>query len=133
MSSPAQIRQSSQLLPRSHAGAPTIRTYDRRVGLQEIGYGGQPLPTVFRPVHPALPVLIDLVALFPREPHGTGRYHPNGLQMDSVVEGRLTYWALGEHGGWWGLVTYPIRHGTENQTVTHWAPAWVLRRPSPES
>ena len=109
------------------------RTYDRSVSLQEIGYGGQPLPKVFRPVHPALPVLIDLVALFPREPHCAGRYHPNGLQMDSVVEGRLTYWALGEHGGWWGLVSYPIRHGTENQTVTHWAPAWVLRRPPPDS
>ena len=52
------------------------------MGLQEIGYGGQPLPKVFRPVHPATPVLIDLVALFPREPHGTGRYHPNGLQME---------------------------------------------------
>jgi hypothetical protein len=97
--------------------------------MQEIGYGGQPVPTVFRRITPPLAVLVDLVAMFPREPHCTGRYHPNGLQMDSVVEGRLTCWGLGEHGGWWGLVTYRIRHGTQKQTVTHWAPAWVLKLP----
>ena len=99
------------------------------MGLQEIGYGGQPLPTVFRAVSPPLPVLIDLVAMFPREPHSRGKYHPKGLQMNSIVEGLLSYWALGEQGGWWGLVSYPIRHGADDQTVTHWAPAWVLRRP----
>jgi hypothetical protein len=48
--------------------------------------------------------------------------------MTSVVEGELSWWAAGEHGGWWGLVTYPIKHGTEQGTVTHWIPAWLLRK-----
>jgi hypothetical protein len=97
------------------------------VGLQKIGHGGQPLPTVFRRVHPPVTVLIDLAAMFPREPHGEGRYHPNGLQMGAVAEGVLTCWGMGEHGGWWGLVTYPVRFGGDKQSVTHWAPAWVLK------
>ncbi|ORB26687.1 hypothetical protein [Mycolicibacterium parafortuitum] len=95
--------------------------------MQEIGHGGQPLRTVFRRVHPARTVLIDLVALFPREPHCDGRYHPKGLQMDVIVEGTLTCWGLSEQGRWWGLVTYPIRHGGEKDRVTHWVPASVLR------
>jgi hypothetical protein len=97
------------------------------VGLQKIGHGGQPLPTVFRRVHPPVDILVDLVAMFPREPHGAGRYHPHGLQMDTVVEGTLTCWGLGEQGGWWGLVTYRVAFGGDTQKVTHWAPAWVLK------
>ncbi|MGE2734179.1 hypothetical protein [Mycolicibacterium vaccae] len=95
--------------------------------MQEIGYGGQPLPTVFRRVDPPVPVLIDLVALFARQPHCSGRYHPQGLQLDAIVEGSLSCWGRAEHGGWWGLVTYPVKHGSERHTVTHWAPAWVLK------
>lgn len=79
--------------------------------LQAIGYGGQPVRDVFRRVDPPMAVLVDLTALFPRQPHGRGRYHPNGLQMAKVIEGQLTWWALCEQGAWWGLVTYPIRHG----------------------
>ncbi|KHO20934.1 hypothetical protein QQ44_22035 [Mycolicibacterium setense] len=95
--------------------------------MQAIGYGGQPVRDVFRVVRPPATVLIDLVALFPREPHSLGRYHPCGIQMARVVEGRLTCWALCEQGQWWGLVTYAVRYGAESRTVTHWVPAWVLR------
>lgn len=63
----------------------------------------------------------------PREPHLTGRYHPMGIQMNKVVEGKLTCWALCEQGRWWGLVTYRIRFGPHEKAVTHWVPAWVLR------
>lgn len=97
------------------------------MAMQEIGHGGQPLRTVFRRVHPPQPVLVDLIALFPREPHCEGRYHPKGLQMDSIVEGQLTCWGLSEQGRWWGLVTYRVRHGSEKDPVTHWVPASVLR------
>ena len=72
-----------------HLFSRAIRTYDRSVGdLTSIGYNGQPVRAPFRPVRPPLTVLVDLTALFPREPHRTGRYHPHGLQMHKVVEGR---------------------------------------------
>lgn len=48
--------------------------------------------------------------------------------MLSVVEGRLTCWAVCEQGDWWGLVTYPIAHGPTTSAVTHWIPAWVLKK-----
>ncbi len=57
-----------------------------------------------------------------------GRYHANGLQLHKVVEGRLTCWGICEQGDWWGLVTYPIAYGSKRKTVTHWVPAWTLRR-----
>ena len=97
------------------------------VAMQEIGHGGQPLRAVFRRVYPPRAVLVDLVAMFPREPHCAGRYHPVGLQMDSIVEGQLKCWGLSEQGRWWGLVTYPVKHGGEKDPVTHWVPASVLR------
>lgn len=95
--------------------------------LASIGYHGQPLRTPFRPVRPTVAVLVDLAALFPRQPHRVGRYHPNGLQMSRVVQGRLSCWALCEQGDWWGLVTYGIAFGAQRRTVTHWVPAWTLR------
>ena len=61
-------------------------------------------------------------------PHRTGRYHPHGLQMHKVVEARLSCWGLCEQGDWWGLVTYEIAYGAKQKTVTHWVPAWTLRR-----
>ena len=73
-------------------------------------------------------VLVDLSALFPREPHSRGGYNPAGLQMHSVVEGRLTCWGICEQGLWWGLVTYSIAYGPRRRSVTHWIPAWVLKR-----
>jgi hypothetical protein len=97
------------------------------MAMREIGHGGQPLRTVFRRVHPPRAVLVDLVALFPREPHSDGKYHPTGLQMDSIVEGHLTCWGLSEQGRWWGLVTYRVKHGAEKDPVTHWVPASVLK------
>jgi hypothetical protein len=48
--------------------------------------------------------------------------------MHGVVEGKLTCWGMCEQGNWWGLVTYPIAFGPKEKTVTHWIPAWVLRR-----
>lgn len=93
-----------------------------------IGYNGQPLRPPFRAVRPPLPVLVDLTVLFPRQPHRTGRYHPQGLQMDQVVRGTLTCWGLCEQGQWWGLVTYAISYGPHHKPVTHWVPAWILRR-----
>jgi hypothetical protein len=106
-----------------------IRTYDRQVGkLPSIGYNGQPLRDPFRLVRPPIPVLIDLTVLFPREPHRDGRYHPHGLQMHKVVEGRLSCWGICEQGDWWGLVTYEIVYGAKRKAVTHWVPAWILRR-----
>lgn len=100
--------------------------------LQAIGYSGQPVRDVFRSVRPPQPVLLDLVTLFPRKPHASGRYHPFGLQMHKVVEARLSEWAICEQGAWWGLVTYPITYGSQSNTVTHWVPAWVLK-PKPHS
>lgn len=99
--------------------------------LASIGYNGQPLPGPFRPVRPPVAVLIDLTVLFPREPHRSGRYHPNGLQLHKVVEGQLSCWGICEQGDWWGLVTYPVDFGARHKTVTHWVPAWTLRRKAP--
>ncbi len=99
--------------------------------LTSIGYNGQPLRPPFRPVSPPPePVLVDLTALFPREPHRTGRYHPHGLQMHKVVNGTLSCWGgLCEQGDWWGgLVTYDISYGPKRKAVTHWVPAWTLKR-----
>ncbi|BDY31448.1 hypothetical protein [Mycolicibacterium mageritense] len=95
--------------------------------MQAIGYSGRPVRDNFRAVRPSVTVLVDLTSLFPREPHSTGRYHPFGLQMNRIVEGELTCWALCEQGHWWGLVTYPIRYGANTKTVTHWIPAWMLK------
>jgi hypothetical protein len=106
-----------------------IRTYDRTVGeLQSIGYNGQPVQQAFRRVDPPVAVLVDLAALFPREPHHAGGYNPAGLQMHSVVDGRLTCWGICEQGNWWGLVTYEIAYGARRKSVTHWIPAWMLKR-----
>ena len=96
--------------------------------LAGIGYNGQPVRPPFRPVRPPVPVLIDLTTLFPRRPHRAGRYHPHGLQMDKVGAGKLTCWGLCEQGEWWGLVTYFIAYGSDRKAVTHWVPAWTLRR-----
>lgn len=105
------------------------RTYDRSVGdLASIGYNGQPARNPFRVVRPPISVLIDLTVLFPREPHRSGRFQPNGLQLHKIVEGRLTCWGICEQGDWWGLVTYPIAYGSKRKNVTHWVPAWTLRR-----
>ena len=96
--------------------------------LASIGYNGQPARNPFRVVRPPIRVLIDLTVLFPREPHRSGRFQPNGLQLHKVVEGRLTCWGICEQGDWWGLVTYPIAYGSKRKNVTHWVPAWTLRR-----
>lgn len=93
-----------------------------------IGYTGQPVRDPFRVVRPPVPVLIDLTVLFPRQPHRTGRYHPHGLQMHKVVTGMLSCWGICEQGDWWGLVTYEIAYGSSGKSVTHWVPAWTLRR-----
>ena len=52
-----------------------------------IGYNGQPVRSPFRVVRPPITVLVDLTVLFSREPHRSGRYQPNGLQLHKVVEG----------------------------------------------
>jgi hypothetical protein len=96
--------------------------------LASIGYNGQPVRSPFRVVRPPIAVLVDLTVLFPREPHRSGRYQPNGLQLHKVVEGRLSCWGICEQGDWWGLVSYPIAYGSKCRTVTHWVPAWTLRR-----
>lgn len=96
--------------------------------LQSIGYTGQPLQEAFRRVDPPVPVLVDLAAVFPREPHRAGGYTPAGLQMHAVVEGRLSCWGLCEQGQWWGLVTYDVAYGPHRRPVTHWIPAWTLKR-----
>lgn len=96
--------------------------------LAAIGYNGRPLRPPFRPVRPPLPVLVDLGVLFPRRPHRSGRYHPGGLQTDKVVAATLSCWGLCEQGEWWGLVTYEIAYGARRTRVTHWVPAWLLRR-----
>ena len=95
--------------------------------LASIGYHGQPVRPPFRPVHPPLPVLVDLAVLFPRQPHRAGRYHPSGLQMDKIVVGTLSCWGLCEQGDWWGLISYEIRYGSQRRPVTHWVPAFTLR------
>lgn len=113
------------------ANGTDIERMIERVGrmgeLQGIGYGGQPTSAVFRPVVPTQGVLVDLIALFPREPHSNGRYQPFGMQMHKTVEGQLSCWGLCEQGHWWGLVTYEIAFGPDKRPVTHWIPAWVLR------
>lgn len=96
--------------------------------LQSIGHTGQPAQAAFRRVDPPISVLVDLGAVFPREPHSTGGYHPAGLQMHSIVEGTLTCWGLCEQGHWWGWVTYQVAYGPNCRDVTHWVPAWTLRR-----
>jgi hypothetical protein len=96
--------------------------------LTSIGYNGQPVRPPLRPVRPPVAVLIDLAALFPRHPHRVGRYHPHGLQLHRIVTGRLSCWGLCEQGDWWGLVTYDVTFGAHHGAVTHWVPAWTLRR-----
>lgn len=95
--------------------------------LKRIGYNGQPVAHAFRRVEPPITVLVDLAAVFPREPHAAGGYHPAGLQMHTVVDGLLTCWGLCEQGHWWGLVTYKITYGARRKAVTHWIPAWTLK------
>jgi hypothetical protein len=46
----------------------------------------------------------------------------------SGVERHLRCWAICEQGLWWGLVTYPIRYGSKQKTITHWVPARVLTK-----
>jgi hypothetical protein len=98
------------------------------MGLASIGHHGRPLRAPLRPVRPAVPVLVDLAALFPRHPHARGRYQPGGLQLHGVVTGTLSCWGLCEQGQWWGLVTYEVVFGARRGPVTHWVPAWTLRR-----
>jgi hypothetical protein len=95
--------------------------------LQAIGHGGQPTRQTFHVVDPAKAVLVDLASLFPREPHATGKYHPGGLQLHTIVTGQVSCWGLCEQGQWWGLVTYEIAYGAKRKAVTHWVPAWTLR------
>ena len=45
-----------------------------------------------------------------------------------IVDGRLTCWGMCEQGFWWGLVTYEIAYGARRNRVTHWIPAWTLKR-----
>ena len=97
--------------------------------LASIGYHGAPVRPPLRPVRPPEPVLVDLAVLFPRQPHRAGRYHPHGLQMHGIVAATLRCWGLCEQGDWWGLVTYDITYGSQRRAVTHWVPAWTLRRP----
>jgi hypothetical protein len=123
----SDLRLRSGFAPQD--GPPCNRTYDRAVGeLQSIGYNGQPVQQAFRPVEPPIAVLVDLAALFPREPHRASGYNPAGLQMHSVVDGRLSCWGICEQGHWWGLVTYAIAYGPRRRSVTHWIPAWTLKR-----
>jgi hypothetical protein len=96
--------------------------------LQSIGYNGQPVRPAFRTVVPPVAVLVDLTTLFPRQPHQSGGYHPDGLQMHAIVEGYLSCWGICEQGYWWGLVTYRIAYGARRKAVTHWIPAWTLHR-----
>jgi len=96
--------------------------------LASIGYNGQPVRPPLRPVRPPVAVLLDLAALFPRHPHRVGRYHPHGLQLHRIVTCRLSCWGLCEQGDWWGLVTYDVTFGAHHGAVTHWVPAWTLRR-----
>ncbi|OFJ54022.1 hypothetical protein [Mycolicibacterium grossiae] len=98
------------------------------MALKSIGHNGQPVPPVFRRVDPPIAVSVDLAAVFPREPHRSGGYHPCGLQMHSVVEGRLSCWGLCEQGHWWGWVRYDVVYGAERRSVEHWVPAWTLKR-----
>ena len=97
--------------------------------MQSIGHTGQPAPPAFRRIDPPVDVLVDLGAVFPREPHRAGGYHPSGLQMHAVVEGRLSCWGMCEQGHWWGWVTYEVAYGPNRRSVTHWVPAWTLKRP----
>ena len=77
--------------------------------LQSIGYNGQPVQQAFRPVEPPMAVIVDLAALFPREPHSGGGYNPAGeshfnlaiesaafASMNRVQRQRAVYAALGE-------------------------------------
>ena len=96
--------------------------------MASIGYNGQPVRPPLRPLRPPVPVLVDLTVLFPRQPHRVGRYHPYVLQMHRVVAGWLRCWGLSEQGDWWGLVSYDVVHGSDRGAVTHWVPAWTLRR-----
>jgi len=96
--------------------------------MQSIGYHGQPVQRAFRRVDPPVAVQVDLATVFPREPHRPGGYHPDGLQMHGIVEGTLSCWGLCEQGFWWGLVTYEIAYGIHRKAVTHWIPAWTLKR-----
>ena len=64
----------------------------------------------------------------PRQLVGTAGYLSEWEVRGTVVEGRLTCWAICEQGHWWGLVTYAIAYGPRRRSVTHWIPAWVLKR-----
>jgi hypothetical protein len=96
--------------------------------MKSIGHTGQPVRPTFRRVDPPVVVLVDLAAVFPREPHRGGGYHPAGLQMHAVVEGSLSCWGLCEQGHWWGWVAYDVAYGSQRRSVAHWVPAWTLRR-----
>ena len=96
--------------------------------LASIGYNGRRCGPRCARCDRRSPVLVDLGAIFPAPPAPHRALPPAGTADAQVVTGTLSCWGLCEQGEWWGLVTYDIRFGPHCRAVTHWVPAWTLRR-----
>lgn len=83
-----------------------------------------------RAVQPALSVLIDLGAMYARQPHFR---KPNVLllaDLTVVVAGELDAWVLAQTG-WFGACRYRVKVGYGNYVEqNHLVPGWALKRAS---
>lgn len=84
--------------------------------------------STFRLVEPSITVLIDLAALYGRQPDFR---RPNILVLPSLsvmVMGQLGAWVLSD-SGWFGACRYRIKLAhAEYLDQSHLVPAWTLRR-----
>lgn len=78
-------------------------------------------------INPPENVLVDLAALFPQSPHRHVVYRAEGLQVDKVVEGKLSRWGCTTEGETLAYVTYQMRFGRDKAPQSHWVPAYVVR------
>lgn len=96
--------------------------------LHQAGTPGSGSPV--RVVQPALSVLIDLGALYGRQPHFR---KPNVLllaDLTVVIAGELDAWVLAQTG-WFGACRYRVKVGYGNYVEqSHLVPGWALKRAS---
>jgi hypothetical protein len=90
---------------------------------------GKPKPNMaVRVVDPSLAVVIDLAALYSRQPHFR---RPNVVLLPALrvnVVGWLDAWVVSETG-WFGFCRYRVKLGhAQYSDQSHLVPGWALRR-----
>ena len=79
-------------------------------------------------VDPPEQVLVDLSYLFPHAPHHQAVYTAGGLKASGCVEAKLSMFGTTTEGERLAYVTYRIEFGGDSAPVTHWVPAWIVKR-----